>query len=84
MSHIFGHEHIPSFPKQRGVLYSVETWERLNAAVEETLRSGIGYDLELPAIHADGTPLWINTRSKVVRDASGEICGLRGTLQDIT
>ncbi len=24
MSHIFGHEHIPSFPKQRGVLYSVE------------------------------------------------------------
>ena len=84
VSRIFGYEHIPPFPEQRGVMYSVETWERLNAAVEETLRSGIGYDLELPAIHADGTPLWINTRSKVVRHANGEICGLRGTLQDIT
>lgn len=84
MSHIFGYEHIPSFPEQRGVLYSVETWERLNAAIEETIRSGIGYDLELPAIHADGTPLWINIRSKVVRHADGEICSLRGTFQDIT
>lgn len=84
MSHIFGHERIPSFPELRGVLFPVEIWELLNAAVEETLRSGIGYDLELPAIHADGTPLWINTRSKVVRHANGEICGLRGTLQDIT
>jgi len=84
MSHIFGHERILSFPALRGVLFPVEAWERLNTAVEETIRSGIGYDLELPAIHADGTPLWINTRSKVVRDANGEICGLRGTVQDIT
>jgi PAS domain S-box-containing protein len=84
MSRIFGHECFPPFPESRGVLFPVESWERLNAAVEETMRSGIGYDLELPAIHADGTPLWINTRSKAVRHANGEITGLRGTLQDIT
>jgi PAS domain S-box-containing protein len=66
------------------VLYPIETWECLNAAAREAVQSGVGYDLELPALRSDGTPLWINTRCIAEHDINGDVCGLRGTLQDIT
>jgi PAS domain S-box-containing protein len=84
MFRIFGCERIPPFPEQRGTLYAIETWECLNNAVQEAVQSGIGYDLELPALRGDGNPIWINTRCLVERDVNGDICGLRGTVQDIT
>jgi PAS domain-containing protein len=84
MSKIFGRESIPTFPDQRGDVYTIETWEYLNIAVQATVQGGIAYDLELPALCGDGTLIWINTRCNVERDANGEICGLRGTVQDIT
>jgi PAS domain S-box-containing protein len=84
MAHIFGRDAIPPFPEQRGVMYSEQTWERLNSAVEHAVQDGTGYDLELPALRGDGGAIWINTRCKVVRDADGAVCGLRGTVQDIT
>ncbi len=66
------------------MLYPIETWECLNAAAREAVQSGVGYDLELPALRSDGTPLWINTRCIAEHDINGDVCGLRGTLQDIT
>jgi PAS domain S-box-containing protein len=84
MLRIFGRESIPPFPEQRGVLYPIETWECLNVAFQEAVQSGIGYDLELPALRGDGTSIWINTRCIAERDVNGDICGLRGTMQDIT
>ena len=47
-------------------------------------QTGVGYELDLPAMRIDGTAIWITTRSEAVRDANGRIVGLRGTYQDIT
>ena len=74
---------MPAFREQRGRLYPVESWERVNEAVERTLETGIGYELDVEAIR-DGKAIWITTRGEVARDAHGRIVGLRGTVQDIT
>ena len=74
---------MPDFGEQRGRCYPVEDWERVNAAVQRTLQTGVGYELDVPAIR-DGNSIWVTTRSEVVRDAVGQIVGLRGTVQDIT
>ena len=81
---IYGREAIPTFAQQNGTLYSEETWRQLNAAAQEAVRAGTGYSLELEALHGDGTIFWINARCAAVRNASGEVIGLRGTVQDIT
>jgi PAS domain S-box-containing protein len=81
---IYGREVIPPFAQQIGTMYPHEAWQRLNAAVQEAVRTGMGYDLELPALRGDGTAIWINTRCDPVRAAGGEVVGLRGTVQDIT
>jgi PAS domain S-box-containing protein len=81
---IFGRQDIPAFSEQRGVLYPAPAWDQLNRAVHEAVRTGMGYDLELPALRADGSRIWINTRCDPVRSANGDIVGLRGTVQDIT
>jgi PAS domain S-box-containing protein len=74
---------IPDFKDQDGRMYPHESWVRLNAAVQETLRTGIGYELDLPALR-NGEPIWITARSEVQRDHDGRTTGLRGTVQDIS
>jgi PAS domain S-box-containing protein len=65
-------------------LYSAESWERLRCAVEEALRTGTAYELELEMIRSDGIKRWISARGEAQRDTSGRIVRLRGTVQDIT
>jgi PAS domain-containing protein len=72
-----------SFREQRR-LYTPESWERLQGAVEEALRSGIPYELDLELVRQDGIKKWIRTRGEAHRDATGRIALLRGTTQDIT
>lgn len=74
---------MPDFREQRGRCYPVEDWERLNAAVQKTLQTGVGYELDVRAFR-NGELIWLTTRSEVVRDTDGTIVGLRGTVQDIT
>lgn len=87
MLRIFGFdpasETMPDFKEQRGRCFPVDDWERLNAAVQNTLEAGVGYELDLKALH-NGKHIWIRTQGEVVQDADGEIVGLRGTVQDIT
>ena len=76
---------MPAFSDQNGYLYPAESWERLNAAVREAMRTGIGYELDLPAKRADdGAPIWITTRGEAVCNADGRVIALRGTVQDIS
>lgn len=75
---------MPAFTEQKGRLYTAENWERVNAAVQETMRTGIGYELDVEARRADGEAICITTRCEVVPDSDGRIVGLRGTVQDIT
>jgi diguanylate cyclase (GGDEF)-like protein/PAS domain S-box-containing protein len=75
---------MPKFADQRGYIYSEQTWQVLNAEVQKAVATGIGYNLDLPAIRSDGTPLWINTRSVLALNEKNEVVGLHGTVQDIT
>lgn len=82
---IFGRAAIPrEFARHRGTLHSDEAWGRLDAAMRHATRTGEGFDLELPALRADGGKLWVGKRAEVVRSADMQIVGLRGTVQDIT
>jgi PAS domain S-box-containing protein len=78
----------PSTPavsyKDHPKLYTAESWERLRAAVEEALRTGTPYELDLEMIRADGARRWLVARGEAHRDASGNVAQLRGTVQDIT
>ncbi|MBI4931018.1 MAG: PAS domain S-box protein [Bacteroidetes bacterium] len=64
--------------------YTKESWERLNRAVEKAIKHGAPYDLELDIIRADGTIIQTHTYGKAIKDKSGRVVQLHGTVQDIT
>jgi PAS domain S-box-containing protein len=72
-----------TFREQRGRWYPVDDWNRLKAAVRNTMQTGDSYELELRAFR-DETPIWVTARGAVARNAKGQIIGLRGTIQDVT
>src|SRR4029453_2149231 len=78
----------PSLPvvsyKEHGQLFTRESWDRLQRAVETALQTGAPYDFGLEMGRADGTDRWIRGRGEVQRDSTGRMAGLRGTVQDIT
>jgi PAS domain S-box-containing protein len=65
-------------------IYAPESWERLKAAVENALATGTPYELDLEMVCPDGSRRWLIGRGEPLRDASGRITHLRGTVQDIT
>ena len=73
-------QRMPAFREQDGRLYSHESWQRVNAAIQGTFQTGVGYELDVEAI-CDGATIWITTRGEAARDANGRIVGLRGTVQ---
>ncbi len=75
---------VPSFPEMKGTMLTPETWEQLSAAAREAIRTGQGYDLEVPVIRPDGEVLWAHAKSQVIRNEKGEVVALRGMLQDVT
>jgi len=85
MFHIMGRD--PARPAasyaEHPSLYTSASWRHLKAAVEKALQDGTPYELELEMVHADGRVIWTNARGEVLRDATGRIIKLRGTLQDI-
>ena len=70
--------------QDHGTLFSPESWVQLQRAVEEALRTGASYELDLEMVRADSTRIWITARGEVQRDSTARIVGLRGTVQDIT
>jgi PAS domain S-box-containing protein len=70
--------------KDHSLLYTAESMEQLQRAVEEALRSGTPYELDLEMVHPDGLTTWVRARGEAQRDATGRVVRLRGTAQDIT
>jgi PAS domain S-box-containing protein len=64
-------------------LYTAESWERLQRAVDEALQTGAPYELDLEMVLPDGTKRWLFARGETQRDTEGRIVQLRGTVQDI-
>ena len=73
----------PAFPDQQRV-FTPESWERLNREIEETLRTGVPYEIELETVRPDGSTGWIMARGGPQRDAYGDLVALCGIAQDIT
>jgi PAS domain S-box-containing protein len=76
-------DRVPTLSDQRGRWYPDNDWERLKTAVQGTMRTGVGYELELQAFRNE-IPIWITARGAAVRHSKGQIVGLRGTVQDVT
>lgn len=64
-------------------LYTPESRQRLDAALENALETGAPYELELEFVRPDGAHRWIAARAEVLRDESGWP-RLIGVVQDIT
>jgi len=77
----------PSLPapnyREHRELYTPESWDRLSSAVAECMETGKPYELELQAIRGDGKVLWTYARGESIKDATGRVRKLRGTLQDV-
>lgn len=71
----------PSLSEGRA-LYTPESYERLEKAIDKALRSGLPYVLELEYVRPDGVAGWLEARGEIVRDETGAVVGLRGTAQE--
>ncbi|QAU35125.1 EAL domain-containing protein [Janthinobacterium sp. 17J80-10] len=80
---IFGEE-IHSFAQTRGTLLSEDTWQMVNEATNEAVRTGTGYDLELTIQRRDGAVICLHSKCQAVWNQAHVVIGLRGTVQDIT
>ena len=71
-------------PQEYPEIFTPESWERLKAAAENALSTGTSCELDLELVRPDGSKRWLIGRGEPLRDASGHITQLRGTVQDIT
>jgi len=78
----------PSMPapnlKDQASFFTAESWNRLQQSVQEALQTGTSYEIDLELVNPLSGVRWATTRGEPLRDADGQIIGLRGTIQDIT
>jgi PAS domain S-box-containing protein len=65
-------------------LFSPESWSSLTDAMNNTIRTGAGYQQELELLRPDGTRGWIMGYGEAILGENGDVVGLRGVAQDIT
>jgi PAS domain S-box-containing protein/putative nucleotidyltransferase with HDIG domain len=73
----------PSFARH-AELFAPESYPRLEKAVTEALESGTPYEVELEMLRPDGTSAHVLVRGGALRDETGRVVRLAGTLQDVT
>jgi len=64
--------------------YTSESWERLSQAVQASLEQGGSYDLEVDMVRPGGGIVHTSTRGQAVKDKSGKVVRLYGTVWNIT
>ncbi len=65
-------------------VYTSQSRERLNEAVQRATQTGEPYELDLELADPACPTRWVSARGEAKRDEIGRIIGLRGTSQDIT
>ncbi|MCB4807109.1 response regulator [Tamlana sp. 62-3] len=73
----------PTFEETEAIL-TPESWEQLNTAVDNTVKTGNPYEIELNLKTETGKNRWIWSRGETDQDEKGNIIGLRGVAQNIT
>ncbi len=58
--------------------------ERERRAIENTLNTGVRYELEFEIVKENNAKIWISARGEIKSDAIGHVIGMRGTVLDIT
>jgi PAS domain S-box-containing protein len=76
-------ESLPPFREQRGRLYPIESWERINQVVKCALETGGGYEFDVEAFRGE-TPIWVSIHGEALRNADSCVVSMRGTVQDVT
>ncbi len=69
---------------QHQKLFTPESWERLSAALANTVETGSPYEVELETIREGKSNGWMWAYGKTVFDENGKKIGLVGAAQDIT
>jgi putative nucleotidyltransferase with HDIG domain/PAS domain S-box-containing protein len=64
--------------------FAPESFLRLEKAVNDALESGTPYELELEMFRPDGTTVHVLARGGALRDETGCVARLAGTVQDVT
>ncbi|MEI6807970.1 MAG: PAS domain S-box protein [bacterium] len=65
-------------------LFTPESWERLAAAIANTIETKVPYELELTTVKKDGSSGWMWASGLVEVDSEGKVVMVRGATQDIT
>lgn len=63
--------------------YTEDSKRIITAAIENTIKNKVPYDLELELVAADGTVKWVHTHGQPVIE-NGVVKKVRGSFQDIT
>jgi PAS domain S-box-containing protein len=64
--------------------YTAESFARLDSAVQQALRTGTPYELDLEVLTADGSRRSATGHGEVERDSAGRVVLVRGTVHDVT
>jgi PAS domain S-box-containing protein len=70
--------------KERAALYTPESWARLIEAGRRAMATGEPYELDLDIVRPDGAVCRTHASGAAVRNESGRVVRIQGTLQDIT
>jgi len=73
------------YGNERGIsLIHPEDLQYYKSTLEQSLKNGEDYDIEVRIIRQDGQLLWIHEVAEAVMDESGRVVRVIGTIQDIT
>ena len=64
--------------------FTPESWAGLAEKVETAISTGASYQYDAEVIRPDGEHRWVTARGEAVKDDSGQVIRLYGTIQDIT
>ncbi|MBK1700783.1 PAS domain S-box protein [Thiococcus pfennigii] len=64
--------------------FTADSWARLSAALDAARADGQAFECDAEVIRPDDSCRWATVRGEAVRERSGEIALLRGTMQDST
>jgi PAS domain S-box-containing protein len=63
--------------------FTKESFSHLDRAVKNAFKTSEPYNILLEWIRVDGEHRWVDAHGEVIKNAEGQVIGLRGTVQDI-
>lgn len=76
-------DEIPSYDEQKA-LFSEDSFKKLDAAIQNTIKTGASYELELNVNRADGKKGWILARGAAIKSDGDVVKKIRGIAVDIS